>query len=155
MEAPASSSAPVSESIDVHIAANKIATVAAENAAHKRPKTSEATPIEAETSLPASIPSSFYVPGQRLSLANIATLLAYNDAAVISVLKLRDDNDAPIRHPTSGQVMEAASDEWRHWEADQRRLACHISCCPELVELPATAIARPAVTLQLGLPISR
>eukprot|EP00899_Mesostigma_viride_P024668 jgi/Mesvir1/5386/Mv15461-RA.1 len=50
--------------------------------------------------------------------------------------------------------MEVASDDWPHWDENQRRLACLISCCPELVELPATAIARPAgpatdVTVQL------
>eukprot|EP00899_Mesostigma_viride_P001082 jgi/Mesvir1/10975/Mv13719-RA.1 len=146
MEVPASSSALAADSIDAQIAANKIAhdIVVAKNAANKRSKTSEATPIAAETSLPDAISSSFYMPGQRLSLADIDTLLAYNDAAVTSVLKLRNDNDAPIRHPKSGQVMEAASDEWPHWDERQRRLACLISCCPELVELPATTIARPA-----------
>eukprot|EP00899_Mesostigma_viride_P000949 jgi/Mesvir1/10855/Mv22893-RA.1 len=150
MEVPASSSALAADSIDAQIAANKIAhdIVVAKNAANKRSKTSEATseatPIAAETSLPDAISSSFYMPGQRLSLADIDTFLAYNDAAVTSVLKLRNDNDAPIRHPKSGQVMEAASDEWPHWDERQRRLACLISCCPELVELPATTIARPA-----------
>eukprot|EP00899_Mesostigma_viride_P016231 jgi/Mesvir1/24609/Mv21926-RA.1 len=150
MEVPASSSALAADSIDAQIAANKIAhdIVVAKNAANKRSKTSEATseatPVAAETSLPDAISSSFYMPSQRLSLADIDTLLAYNDAAVTSVLKLRNDNAAPIRHPKSGQVMEAASDEWPHWDERQRRLACLISCCPELVELPATTIARPA-----------
>eukprot|EP00899_Mesostigma_viride_P025485 jgi/Mesvir1/6120/Mv00825-RA.1 len=115
MEVPASSSAPVADSLDAHIAANKVANdiVAAENAAHKRPKASEPAPMAAESSLPYTIPASFYMPGQRLSLVDIDdTLLAYNAAAVISVLKLRKEHDAPIRNPRSGQVMEAASDEW-------------------------------------------
>eukprot|EP00899_Mesostigma_viride_P023227 jgi/Mesvir1/4089/Mv08620-RA.1 len=147
MEAPASPSASVAESTDAQLAANKIANdshVAAENAAQKRPKTSEATPIDTETSLPEAIPSAFYIPEQRLSLANLATLLAYNDAAVFNVLKLRSDHEAPIRHPYTGMILEAFSDEWRDWEADQRQLACLISCCPTLVELPATAIAGTA-----------
>eukprot|EP00899_Mesostigma_viride_P021320 jgi/Mesvir1/2918/Mv13988-RA.1 len=57
-----------------------------------------------ESSLPDTIPASFYTPGQRLSLDDIAALLAYNDANVLSVLKLRTEHNAPIRNPRNGWV---------------------------------------------------
>eukprot|EP00899_Mesostigma_viride_P001978 jgi/Mesvir1/11781/Mv00148-RA.1 len=86
MEAPASSSVLADESIDDKLAANKIASenAAAKKAANKRTKTSaatsEATPIAVETSLPDSISSSFYMPGARLSLDDIAAFLGFSDA---------------------------------------------------------------------------
>eukprot|EP00899_Mesostigma_viride_P006112 jgi/Mesvir1/15501/Mv20029-RA.1 len=109
MEVPASSPALAAEFIDVHIAANKIASdiAAAKKAANKRTKTSaatsEATPIAAETSLPDSISSSFYTD-KRLSLDDIAAFLGFSDAEVLNVLKLRNAHDAPIRHPRTGQA---------------------------------------------------
>eukprot|EP00899_Mesostigma_viride_P015776 jgi/Mesvir1/2419/Mv22155-RA.1 len=159
MEVPASSSALAAESIDAQIAANKVAhdTVVAKNAANKRTKTSaatsEATPIVAETSLPDSISSSFYMPDKRLSLDDIAVFLGFSNADVLNVLKLRNEHDAPIRHPCSGQVLDAPSDRWPEWEPEDCRLACLISCCPDLVALPATPIARPAPATDLTVPL--
>eukprot|EP00899_Mesostigma_viride_P018114 jgi/Mesvir1/26303/Mv04475-RA.1 len=130
MEAPASSSVLAAESIDDKLAANKIASniAAAKKAANKRTKTSaatsEATPIAVETSLPDSISSSFYMPGQRLSLDDIATFLGFSDAEVLCVLKLRNEHDASIRHPRTGQVMDAPSDAWPDWDRVQRLPSC-------------------------------
>eukprot|EP00899_Mesostigma_viride_P013792 jgi/Mesvir1/22413/Mv17894-RA.1 len=100
--------------------------------------------MAAESSLPDTISASFYTPGQRLSLDDIAVLLDFSDAAVLSVLKLRNQHDAPIRNPRSGRVEDAPSDEWPKWEPKDCRRVYLISCCPELVELQARAIARPA-----------
>eukprot|EP00899_Mesostigma_viride_P026214 jgi/Mesvir1/6778/Mv18966-RA.1 len=103
MEAPASSSAPAAESLDAKLAENEIANdiVAAENVAHKRPETSEAAPMAVESSLQDAISASFYTPGQRLSLDDIAALLDFSDAAVLSVLKLRNEHNAGPDSPPS------------------------------------------------------
>eukprot|EP00899_Mesostigma_viride_P010292 jgi/Mesvir1/19264/Mv10344-RA.1 len=159
MEAPASSSVLAAESLEDKLAANKIASenAAAKKAANKRTKisaaTSEATPITEETSLPDSISSSFYLPDTRLSLDDLRALFGISDTDVLNVLRLRNEHDAEIRHPRTGQVMEAASDDYPRWDPKDCRLAILISCCPELVQLPATPIARPAPATDLTVPL--
>eukprot|EP00899_Mesostigma_viride_P024146 jgi/Mesvir1/4916/Mv05739-RA.1 len=97
------------------------------------------------------------MPEKRLSLDDIAVFLGFSDAEVLNVLKLRKEHDTPIHHPRSGQVLDAPSDRWPEWEPNDCRLACLISCCPELraayFELPATPIARPAPATDLTVPL--